>query len=256
MGIVIPTLGDRPEYLADCLASVRAAGAFHIAVVASEHARLSLMAEGIDPHQWVDDPGGGAATAINVGIAQLPEAITAVGWIGDDDLLEPGTALGLQSLLTPDVAAVFGACRYIDGQGSELFINRSSRFAPALMRFGPNLLPQPGSLISRAAWEAAGGLDESLRWTFDLDLFIRLRRHGRLRHTDQVVASFRWHPGSLTAGARRGSVDEASRVRLHHMAPALRMVARSWEPAMRRLILVAGNRVTRRISQRQGRGGG
>ena len=255
VGIVIPTLGDRPEYLAECLSSVRLAGPAVVAVVATPAVQEALRIAGIDPDIWIDDPGGGAARAINAGIAHLPEEIEAVGWIGDDDLLERNTLLDLEQEIGGHAAAVFGACRYIDNRGSELFVNRSSRLAPVLMRIGPNLLPQPGSLIARSAWVAVGGLDESLRWTFDLDLFIRLRKVGRLHRVDRILASFRWHPGSLTAGARQGSVDEASKVRLQHMPPPLRVVARMWEPAVRRVILIAGNRVTGKITRRNSAGG-
>ena len=251
VGIVIPTLGDRPEYLAECVRSIRAAGSAVLAIVCSEAAQQALMEAGIQPDLWVDDPGGGAAPAINSGVAALPAHVTVVGWIGDDDLLEPETLHPLERCLGGATVAVFGACRYVDGEGSELFVNRSGWYAPLLMRVGPNLLPQPGSLIKRSAWELIGGLDPSLKWTFDLDLFIRLGAHGKIVHTNRVVASFRWHPGSLTAGSRQGSVDEASLVRLRHMPRSIRPAARLWEPAMRRMILMAGNRVTQRISRRQ-----
>ena len=251
VGIVIPTLGDRSEYLAQCIRSVRAAGSAVIGIVCDESAQRSLMGEGIEPDLWVDDPGGGAAAAINRGVAALPEDVTAVGWIGDDDLLEPETLQSLEQLLNDATVAAYGSCRYVDGDGSELFVNRSGRYAPLLMRVGPNLLPQPGSLIRRSAWDTIGGLNESLKWTFDLDLFMRLRARGKLVHTDRVVASFRWHPGSLTAGSRQGSVDEASQVRVQYMPRVIRPLARLWEPAVRRMILMAGNRVTNRISERQ-----
>lgn len=247
IGIVIPTLGDRPEFLAQCMASVREAGPAVVAIVASSEARAKLSAAGLTPELWIDDPGGGAARAINAGVARLPSCVLTVGWIGDDDLLEPNCLAEAQAGLSDSVVAVFGSCRYIDMMGSELFVNRSGRFAPYLMRVGPNLLPQPGSLISRSAWSDVGGLDESLRWTFDLDLFIRLSKFGKLRYANRVLASFRWHPGSLTAGARRGSVDEASQVRLRHMPRPLRFVAQTWEPIVRRIILIAGDRVTKRV---------
>lgn len=250
IGIVIPTLGDRLDYLAECVNSVRSAGPCTLAIVASAAARNQLTDAGIEPDLWVNDPGCGAAGAINAGVAELPSDVSMIGWIGDDDLLEARTLLLLAESFRNGVVAVFGQCRYVDQAGSELFVNRSGRFAPVLMRVGPNLLPQPGSLILRSSWEAVGGLDASLRWTFDLDLFIRLRRHGRLRYVNSVVASFRWHPGSLTAGARQGSVDEASRVRLQHLPSMVRPFARLWEPLMRRVILAAGHRVTRRVAER------
>ena len=60
------------------------------------------------------------------------------------------------------------------------------------MQFGPQLLPQPGSLFDRAVFERVGGLDESLKWAFDLDLFLKLRGCGRVEFVDAPLAEFRW----------------------------------------------------------------
>ena len=246
IGIVIPTLGDRPNFIVECIESVREAGESVIAIVAPKNVHQHLVEVGLKPDVWVDDPGQGAAAAINEGIQALPSDITIVGWIGDDDLLERGSLRWAEAELGKGSCAAYGQCRYIDAEGNEVFVNKSGNFARFMMRFGPNLVPQPGSLILRSAWDEVGGLDESLKWTFDLDLFLKLRLVGNMSFVPHVLASFRWHDGSLTAGSRRGSVEEASEVRQRHMGPLLRFLSRIWEPVVRQIILRAGSRVTKR----------
>ena len=193
----------------------------------------------------VDDPGTGLAAAINAGIAALPDDVRFATWLGDDDRLTFGSLeLARRALAKPGTVASFGQCQYIDAAGRPIWLNKSGKWAVPLMRFGPQLLPQPGSLFDRTTFEEIGGLDESLKWAFDLDLFLRLRRRGRLEFVNAPLAEFRWHAGSLSVGSRSGSVNEASVVRRRHFPLVVRRLSDLWEPFVRRLILRAGVRMT------------
>jgi GT2 family glycosyltransferase len=143
---------------------------------------------------------------------------------------------------------VFGQCRYIDSEGKQIWLNRSGRWASPLMLFGPQLVPQPGSLIRREEFEAIGGLDESLKWAFDLDMFLKLRRQrDGLRFLRSTLSEFRWHNESLSVGSRIGSVEEASQVRSRHLPVPMRQLSGLWEPVLRRIIYLAGTRLSKRI---------
>jgi hypothetical protein len=107
------------------------------------------------------------------------------------------------------------------------------------MRFGPQLVSQPGTLFRRDAYNALGGLDVNLKWAFDLDLFIRIMAAGTINFTPHVLAQFRWHEGSLSVGARQGSVREASFVRRKYLHRSIRLISILWEVPMRYLILHA-----------------
>ena len=124
------------------------------------------------------------------------------------------------ALTVPGAVASFGQCQYIDAEGRPIWLNKSGKWVVPLMSVGPQLLPQPGSLFDRAVFEEIGGLDESLKWAFDLDLFLKFRRRGRLEFVDAPLAEFRWHQDSLSVGSRSGSVNEASLVRRRHLPPA------------------------------------
>ena len=98
--------------------------------------------------------------------------------------------------------------------------------------------------MRRDMYEQIGGLNQEFKWAFDLDLFIRLSRVGRLQFTPQTLAKFRWHDGSLSVGGRAGSASEASVIRIAALPRWIQLLAPLWEAPIRRIILRAGNRLT------------
>lgn len=252
IGVVIPTLGDRPEYLQESILSIRQAGTAHISVVRPERASAIDQALGGKVDSIVDDPGRGLAHAINTGINCLPTNVKYSTWLGDDDRLVAGSLLKVSMYLDEkfDAAFVFGQCQYIDASGQKLWLNKSGKWTELLMLCGPQLIPQPGSLFRRSSFEQVGGLDENLKWAFDLDLFLKLRKAGKFGFLNEPLADFRWHEGSLSVGSRQGSVDEASKVRRRHLPQGMKQASVVWEPLLRKIILFAGTRVSKRISSR------
>jgi GT2 family glycosyltransferase len=192
------------------------------------------------------DAGVGLASAINQGISALPPSVEHVNWLGDDDILKPESLTTSSEVLDSksNVVMTFGSCEYIDDQGSVVWINRSGQWAGPLLRFGPDLIPQPGALFRKSAFEAVGGLNSEFGWAFDFDLFIRLSKLGKLQFMNQTMAQFRWHPESLSVEHRKHSVAEASKVRISHLPSWLRPVSFIWEYPVRQATLIAGKRVT------------
>ena len=246
VGIVVPTLGRRPDYLEQCLKSIRAAGAAHILLVSPKTLDTSSLETAGLVDSVIDDPGLGLAAAINQGIHSLPESVEYVNWLGDDDLLTPGSLSSSIDVLrqNPEVVMTFGACDYIDSKGNSVWVNRSGGWAVPLLRFGPDLIPQPGAIFRRSTFNAVGELRPDLGWAFDFDLFIRLSKVGKLYWMNQTLAQFRWHPESLSVEHRKKSVAEASRVRLSHLPFVLRLISFIWEYPVRQATLIAGIRVT------------
>lgn len=248
VGIVVPTLGKRSDYLEKCLSSIRAAGNAHIVLVAP----FSFDSENLRTKGLIDskvaDEGTGLPAAINKGIESLPSSVEYINWLGDDDLLTPDSLVITEQFLdsSPDSVMAFGACDYINPQGEVVWKNKSGQWAVPLLRFGPDLIPQPGALFRRATFEAVGGLRTDLGWAFDFDLFIRLSKAGQIRYTDRTLAQFRWHPESLSVEHRKKSVAEANQVRVSHLPVVLRPISFLWEYPVRHATLVAGNSLTKR----------
>jgi hypothetical protein len=194
----------------------------------------------------VTDTGSGLPAAINSGVDSLPESVEYVNWLGDDDLLMSGTLSSSISVLDQkqEVVMAFGACDYIDSHGEIVWENRSGQWAVPLLRFGPDLIPQPGALFRRSTFKAVDGLKTNLGWAFDFDLFIRFSKSGKLHYISQTLAQFRWHPESLSVEHRKKSVAEASQVRISHLPAVLRALSFIWEYLVRQATLIAGQRVT------------
>jgi hypothetical protein len=196
------------------------------------------MEKEIEGSLWdliIEDPKTGLASAINAGIASLPPSIEFCNWLGDDDLLKPGTLADLELQLTESGKAilVYGNCTYIDGLGKQIWVSRFGGFAGKIVRFGPCLIPQPGLLFRRNEFIRLGGLNTDLGWAFDFDLFIRMSRIGKLVYLNLDVSAFRWHSDSLTVSQRSKSVAEASAVRLGNYSPIMKKLAKIWEPVVK-----------------------
>jgi hypothetical protein len=252
VGIVVPTLGKRPDYLIQCLESISKATAKgqspFVTIVAPKSFDPSKYIDSGLVNKVVDDPGKGLSGAINLGISSMPEDIKYVNWLGDDDLLA-GESLDLTHAFldeNPKTVLVFGACDYVDPKGEILWTNKSGQFAVPLLRFGPDLIPQPGALFRRESFNLVGGLNPSYNWAFDFDMLIKLGKIGKLSYLPRTLASFRWHPESLSVEFRKMSVSEASKVRVSHLPRILRLISLAWEYPVSQLTLIAGNRVTAR----------
>jgi len=245
--MVVPTLGQRTDYLAHTLQSIREQGVpVDITVVCPSSAKEARsMARGAGA-SIVDDPGSLPA-AINLGMASVDDH-EYVAWLGDDDLLEPQSLDWTTSALDRDPAAVlaYGWCRYINPDGRQLWINKTGKVAEAVLAWGPQLIPQPGMLVRRKAWEAVGGLDESLTMAFDFDLILKLRRVGSLTSVDRTVSAFRWHPQSLTVSSRSRNFQESELVKRRYLQPWQRRLAWSWERPVRLATRLAAWNVNRK----------
>lgn len=250
--LVIPTLGRRPELLERTLASIRAQDeAADIIIVGPETADLQATAECWGT-ELLPDPGSQTG-AINLGMAHAQPHHEFVNWLNDDDLLEPGSLAATTRVLDAQPAATvaYGACRYIDEAGRELWISRAGPWATRILGWGPDLIPQPGMLVRRSAWEQVGGVDESYRFAFDLNLLLKLKQIGPLVDVGQVVSSFLWHADSLTVGDRTTNLEESERAKRAALSPTARRLAWLWEGPVRVATRAAAREVNRRAAKLQ-----
>ena len=250
-GVVVPTLGLRQHYLKQCLLSLRKFEGAHICLVAPQTFDISGFTQAGLIDQLVIDNGGGLAAAINLGIKEMPESIEYVNWLGDDDVLSLNSLKMTSDFLDlhPDVAMVFGGCDYIDGDSRVIWSNTSGQWAVPLMRVGPCLIPQPGSLFRREVFEKMGGLNTSFKWAFDYEFFLRLSKGYKIRYMPATFASFRWHSESLSVGGRKGSVAEASNVRKMHLPKVIRPLSNLWEMPVKMATEYAGHFVSRNAAK-------
>lgn len=213
VGIVVPTVGDRPEWLRQCLASIVSQEGVHtrILVVGPDVPLLrELKADGFDV---LFQPLSGLSRAINAGVDLLRPQCEFVGWLGDDDLLAKEACARVVAALTRNPRAIFafGKTRYISGDGAYIYVALSGRWAVRYARIGKNFISQPGSLfrVSLVTWDPF--LDVGLRNSMDLDLFLRASSLGEFEYVSAEVSSYRLHESAITA--QKGQLDESALVR-------------------------------------------
>lgn len=249
--MVVPTLGRRLAFLRKGLQSIREQElpADVVIVRPTGSPVVDQLATEFGT-AVVDDPGS-LPGAINKGVARHGAGHDYVTWLGDDDLLEPHSFASVSGMLDsrPDAVAAFGYCRYIDSEDRTLWLSKAGRLAPFVLPWGPDLVPQPGMLIRTHAWTAVGGLDESYRFAFDLDVLLKLKNLGRLAAVPEVVSAFRWHGDSLTVSDRTTNLAESERAKRAHLPGGLKPLAPLWEAPVRWATRVAAERVTQRASQ-------
>ncbi len=189
------------------------------------------------------------AETLNTAFRAFPPSVKYIGWLGDDDLLHPDAVkVAVKELdSNPDAVLVFGGCNYIDPHGKKIGTNKSGLWAAKTLSFGPDLIPQPGTLWRRHAFEKIGGLSSEFDLAFDYDLFLNLKSEGSLVYLPRTLASFRWHPDSLSVKNRWKSVLEASRVRRNHYKGLMRVLWPLWEPWVIGATWLAGKALSLRL---------
>src|SRR5262245_21751765 len=114
--LVIPTLGRRVDLLRQSLESIRdkVPHRAEIVIVCPPEPAATTNVAADCCAEVVDDPGGMTA-AINAGLATAHPGHEYFNWIGDDDLLTPGSLAATVTALDADPAAVvaYGYCDYI-----------------------------------------------------------------------------------------------------------------------------------------------
>ena len=250
VGVVVPTIGERPQYLETTLKSIRDAGNSYIVLVGRKGFDASSYQKSGLVDLYVDELEASVPNKINQGFRALPENTEYITWIGDDDLLAPGSlevaTRALDSSGRP--VLVFGHCQYIDSDGKYVIVKRSGSWAVPLLRFGPQLIPQPSAFFRRDAFEKVGGLSDKFQFAFDFDLFLKLSKSGKSVFIDQILSSHRWHKTSLTYSRRWDSVKEASRVRVSNMPAVVRLISFLWEIPIQLATYSIGEILSGRIS--------
>lgn len=246
IGLVIPTMGNRNQFLRSALESIKKDGRVYVIVTAPRKVISEYMSTGVRGiDEFIADDNKGLSAAINKACKSMPKNIRFITWLGDDDALIYKNFIESIHILEkfPNVVATYGKIYFINEKNQIFWKLKPRFFAQSLIRFGPNRIPQPGSLLRRSTFEEIGGLDEKLKFAFDTDLFIRLQKVGKLKYLDKYVAYFRWHKDSLSAGQSSSSLKEASLVRKSHLNNFLKIISVLWEP----LQLYLGAKLPNRI---------
>jgi glycosyltransferase involved in cell wall biosynthesis len=148
---------------------------------------------------WVSEKDNGQAAAIKKGFDLTKGDI--LGWLNSDDYLmssaldKSANAFALQ----PDAELLVGGGIVVNETGRLLRKYYSFPQSFDSLISGGQFFMQMSSFWKREAYYAVGGLDPSLRFCFDYDLFLHLAKRRTPKGIEAILSAFRLHDQSKTS---------------------------------------------------------
>jgi glycosyltransferase involved in cell wall biosynthesis len=179
----------------------------------STDSTVELLRSYGDRVRWFSGNDSGQADAIARGFEHTSGAI--LGWLNADDVLKPGAVRSAVETFRAHPAAglIYGNADFIDAGGR--FICPCTVVEPysrqRLIHYGDYII-QPAAFFSRQAYDSVGGLDRTLNWAMDWDLWIRLAQQFDVVYIEKVLASYRWLGSNKTAEGGFARLEEIEAV--------------------------------------------
>lgn len=156
---------------------------------------------------WRSAPDAGQSEAINQGWDRATGTI--VSWLNSDDAYCPGALISAARVVErdPAVGLVYGQVTVVDEEG-----NSTGQLGRAFdleeLFHGRNPVAQPSSFMRADALATVGGLDPSLHYAMDYDLWMRIGCKYPVQFVDEVWTRFRVYPESKTGGGRMPFLED------------------------------------------------
>jgi glycosyltransferase involved in cell wall biosynthesis len=203
VSIVVPC--RNPGHRLDlALESLRRQTYPHLEVIvvdgASTDGSADRLAALCDPAwRWLSEPDGGQSDAISKGFALATGQILT--WLNADDALMPDAAATWARLLAHArrPALAYGGCfEWYEEVGWMVPAPWVREPDYVTLRDRSDYIMQPAAAFRADAFKAIGGLDASLHYAMDWDLWLKLSRAWPAIHTAQVLAMNRVHGETKT----------------------------------------------------------
>jgi GT2 family glycosyltransferase len=122
-----------------------------------------------------------------------------LGWLNSDDTYLPGALQVAANHFhgNPDTALLYGDAHYCDTDGAVIGRYRTEEFDFEKLAWF-NFICQPSTFFRREAFEAVGGLDGTLNFAMDYDLWVRIGRRFPCRYLPRFLSVYRLHETSKT----------------------------------------------------------
>jgi glycosyltransferase involved in cell wall biosynthesis len=203
VSVVIPSL-NQARFLRDALDSVLSQDYPSLEVIVmdggSTDRSLEILKRYADRIHFVSEPDLGQSHAINKGMALAHGQI--VSWLNSDDRLVPGAIGKAVAALSanPDAAMLYGEGELI-GESGEVVARFGATQAFDLWTLIHvwDYILQPTVFMRVERLREMGGLDESLHYGLDWDLWIRLGSRWPVVYLPEVLAQSREYGQTKTA---------------------------------------------------------
>ncbi|MDO6430407.1 glycosyltransferase family 2 protein [Flavitalea sp. BT771] len=150
--------------------------------------------------RWVSEPDSGQSEALEKGFALATGEIAA--WINSDDYYEQDALYKVARAYQEQPFSFYcGTCRMVDPEGKQLRVLHTPQVTHRTLTqyWKPHFCPpQPSIFFRRGVLHELGGLDRSLHYAMDFDLWLRASRKYSFRHTTENLSYYRVHTDSKT----------------------------------------------------------
>ena len=167
---------------------------------------------------WISEPDRGQSHAINKGLERGTGEIFT--WLNSDDLLLPGALWRIAEAYRahPDSIAWVGACHLInaDGRIIKTVVPKGLERDNLANWYHGGFFYQPSCFFSARTYQAIGGIDESLQYAMDLDLWLRLAAVGDFVAVPEIVSAAIIHENAKTQAQRPQMHVETMYVQYKH----------------------------------------
>lgn len=220
LSFVIPTR-NQGRFIGQCIESclAQAVPDSEIVVVdglSTDDTREVLASYG-DRVRWISEKDRGQSDAINKGIRMARGELVA--WINSDDYYAsprsiPTLLEAFEAESTVDIA--YGNGVRVDASGHEIgpYKARAITRVGEIVTHPASFVLQPSLVFRRQLFLDVGGVDESLHYTMDYELWIRLFAAARrARFIPAVIACARYHSDAKSIAAMGKQIREAWQVK-------------------------------------------
>lgn len=220
--VIVATLGERPSLKATLVSITKQKITDLEIKIVCPRQKLKKVQEIAQEcltsnFELIQDLGKGLSAAINQGYKALGD-FEYFCWLNDDDELTTGSLERSINFLdiNQNFYAVIGTLGYLQEGSDRIVLNRVTKLHTFIARIGPNLIPQPGSLLRRTLIGESGPLNEKYKYAMDLDMWLRIMKSGKIGIIKETQALMNWHQDSITVSNRKKASIEAFQIRLRN----------------------------------------
>lgn len=164
---------------------------------------------------FISEPDRGQSNALNKGFSHAKNKV--LGWLNGDDLLLPGSLTKVRkAFLREKTQVVVGNAFMTEADLTPIRhfkFNKKRLKYETLIDYAFNHLIQPSVFFSAEALRSIGGeVNESLHYSMDAELFLKLSKRYNFIHLEEDIAYSVYHADCKTRGKRAESICELAMV--------------------------------------------
>ncbi|WP_196220105.1 glycosyltransferase [Terrilactibacillus tamarindi] len=148
--------------------------------------------------RFISEPDRGQSEAINKGLKMARGEI--IGWLNSDDTYLPKAIDRMVKAFNQhrELDMIYGNA-YITNEKNTIIRPYPTKKMDLTTLFDTCPISQPSAFIKKSVFDAVNGVDESLQFCMDYDLWIRLAKNGyQIGSIDSFIANSRWYSASKT----------------------------------------------------------